>query len=99
MTSPVFLIAEREFRTYVATLSFWVALAVGPLAAGGGLMLAQSAQHPVGPAIVQIVGQDRSLTDAAKAALTEALDRSHADKLSSLVGLDAAAVTAEPWPA
>jgi len=33
-----------------------------------------------------------------KAALSEALDRNHADKLSSLVGLDAAAVTAEPWP-
>ena len=27
MTAPVWLIAEREFRTYVATASFWIALA------------------------------------------------------------------------
>ncbi len=45
MMAPIWLIAEREFRTYVATLSFWAALAIGPLAAGGGLLLAQGA-HP-----------------------------------------------------
>jgi len=72
LISPVWLIAEREFRTYVATLSFWVALAVGPLAAGGGLMLAQNAQRPVRPVVVQIVSQDAGLIDAAKAALQEA---------------------------
>lgn len=72
MTSPVWLIAEREFRTYVATLSFWVALAVGPLAAGGGLMLAQNAQHPVQPVAIQIVSQDPNLARDAEAALREA---------------------------
>ena len=30
MTGPVFLIAEREFRTYVATVSFWLALGLAP---------------------------------------------------------------------
>ncbi len=72
MTSPVWLIAEREFRTYVATLSFWVALAIGPLAAAGGLMLAQNAQHPVQPVAIQIVSQDPDLVRDAKAALREA---------------------------
>jgi len=33
MTMPMLLIAEREFRTYVATLSFWLSLALAPLAA------------------------------------------------------------------
>ena len=69
MNSPVWLIAEREFRTYVATLSFWVALAVGPLAAGGGLILAQNAQHPIQPVMVQIVSQNSDLTRDAQAAL------------------------------
>jgi len=72
MTSPVWLIAEREFRTYVATWSFWVALAVGPLAAGGGLLLAQSAQHPAEPTIIQIVSRDAGLARAAGAALQDA---------------------------
>jgi ABC-2 type transport system permease protein len=72
LNSPVWLIAEREFRTYVATLSFWVALAVGPLAAGGGLMLAQNAQHPVQPVMVQIVSQNSDLTRDVQAALREA---------------------------
>jgi len=69
MTSPVRLIAEREFRTYVATLSFWVALAVGPLAAAAGLMLAQDAQHPVRPIVLQIASPDAGLIRAAQTAL------------------------------
>ena len=35
---PLLLIAEREFRTYVATLSFWLSLVVAPLVAGGALL-------------------------------------------------------------
>ena len=38
MAAPAFLIAEREFRTYVATLSFWIALAIGPILMAGMLM-------------------------------------------------------------
>jgi len=72
LTSPVRLIAEREFRTYVATLSFWVALAVGPLAAGGGLMLAQNAQHPARTTLIQIVSRDADVARDAKAALRDA---------------------------
>lgn len=38
MTSAAWLIAGREFRAYVATASFWIALAVGPLIMGVGMM-------------------------------------------------------------
>ena len=46
---------------------------------------------------LQQVEQD-ALVGEIKAALSGALDRSDANKLSDLVGVDAAAVTAEPWP-
>lgn len=39
MSPPAWLIAGREFRAYVATASFWVALLVGPLVTAGGLLL------------------------------------------------------------
>lgn len=45
MTPPLWLIAGREFRAYAATASFWVALAIGPLLMGGGLLLAGSQTH------------------------------------------------------
>jgi ABC-2 type transport system permease protein len=72
MNSPAWLIAEREFRTYVATLSFWAALAVGPLAAGGGLLLAQGANQSPQPVAIAVVSADASLARAAEAALKEA---------------------------
>ena len=77
MTSPTWLIAEREFRTYVATLSFWAALAIGPLAAGGGLLLAQNAHRAPQPVTIAVTGQNAGLARALKAALNEAalLDR------------------------
>jgi ABC-type Na+ efflux pump permease subunit len=39
MSRAIGLIAGREFRTYVATTSFWIALALGPLILGGALTL------------------------------------------------------------
>lgn len=77
--APIWLIAEREFRTYVATLSFWAALAVGPLAAGGGLLLAQGAHQLAQPVAIAVTSADASLAHAAEAALKEAgsLDDRH----------------------
>jgi ABC-2 type transport system permease protein len=72
MTSPIWLIAEREFRTYVATLSFWAALAVGPLAAGGGLLLAERAHHPPQPITIAVANHDVNLKHSAEAAVKEA---------------------------
>ena len=45
MNHPIWLIAGREFRAYVTTASFWVALAIGPLFTVGA-MLAAGAQRP-----------------------------------------------------
>jgi ABC-2 type transport system permease protein len=69
MTAPVWLIAEREFRTYVATISFWAALAIGPLAAGG--MLLVSMGHDT-RAAVTIRAANTELAQSAAAALREA---------------------------
>jgi ABC-2 type transport system permease protein len=69
MTAPVWLIAEREFRTYVATASFWVALAIGPIGAGIGLLLTAS---PTTPPAVQIHADNERLARSATAALEEA---------------------------
>src|SRR5690242_15127556 len=71
MTAPVWLIAEREFRTYVATLSFWAALAVGPLAMGAGLLLSENL-HGAAPAMVEVMGSDARVKQAVEAAVREA---------------------------
>jgi ABC-2 type transport system permease protein len=72
VTRPVFLIAEREIRTYVATLSFWVALAVGPLVVGGGFLFLQNYHHSPPPVTVSIQGADPALVQTTKMALVEA---------------------------
>jgi ABC-2 type transport system permease protein len=72
VTSPVWLIAEREFRTYVGTLSFWVALLLGSLAAAGGLLLLEISQHQSAPVSIQIVSTKPALVPGIKAALVEA---------------------------
>jgi ABC-2 type transport system permease protein len=46
MTSSIWLIATREFRAYATTGSFWLALAIGPLLTGGGMLLARTPPTP-----------------------------------------------------
>ncbi len=78
MTPPVWLIAEREFRAYAATLSFWIALAVGPLAMAGALgVAALAAAGPstpgpstLGPAVA-VVASDPAVMRSARAAVSE----------------------------
>ena len=65
---PILLIAEREFRTYVATLSFWLSLAVAPLMAGAALLFSASPQSPA----VSIQSGDSRLVHSAGQALEEA---------------------------
>jgi ABC-type Na+ efflux pump permease subunit len=76
VTSPVWLIAEREFRTYVMTLSFWVALAIGPVAACIVFLLPIT--HLPAPAIA-IRGSDAALVRSLTSALADAgqLDGRH----------------------
>jgi len=66
---PILLIAEREFRTYVATLSFWLSLAIAPLAAGAAVLLSGGASQPVA---VSIQGGDAVLARSAQVAVEEA---------------------------
>ena len=71
MIGPVRLIAEREFRTYVATASFWIALLVGPIimAAAAGA-LAVSFKAPT-HAPIHVVAEDPVLARMAVAALED----------------------------
>lgn len=69
MAKPLLLIAGREFRTYVATLSFWLALAVAPLLTVAALFLSGGASQPVP---VFIAGSEMPLVQSARAALEEA---------------------------
>ena len=64
------------------------AAALGKIRAGADLVQFYSA----------LVYRGFALVGEIKAALSDALDRGDADKLSDLVGTDAAAMTAEPWP-
>ena len=72
MTAPAWLIAEREFRAYTATASFWIALAVGPLLMAGGLGLAALAGAPAPPVAVAVGANDAALAHSARIALREA---------------------------
>lgn len=67
------LIAEREFRTYVATLSFWLALAVGPVLTAAAFALAPAAGVSA-PVAVAIRAPDPDLARFAERALVEAGD-------------------------
>jgi dihydroorotate dehydrogenase len=64
------------------------AAALGTIRAGADLVQFYSA----------LVYRGFALVGEIKAALSDALDRGDAEKLSDLVGTDAAAMTAEPWP-
>lgn len=69
MTTPTRLIAEREFRAYTSTLTFWVALAVGPVLTG----LAMAALVLLGAAVtkVSVRADDPGVRAAAQAAVAE----------------------------
>lgn len=69
MASPVFLIAEREFRTYVATWSFWFALAIAPLAATAALFFLGGTSAPIHVRID--AGGDPSLSQSAVRSIDE----------------------------
>ena len=91
---PVLLIAEREFRTYVATLSFWLSLAVAPVLAGAALLF--SGGGPVQPLLVSIQGGNAQLVQSASLALEEA---SRLEGKSIVIGQGGATLTlAQPAP-
>jgi dihydroorotate dehydrogenase len=65
------------------------AAALGKIRAGADLIQLYSA----------LVFRGLGLLTEIKAAIAQALDRGEADQLADLVGIDAATVTAENWPA
>jgi ABC-2 type transport system permease protein len=70
--NPFLLIAEREFRAYVATVSFWVALAVGPLVMAGAVALTRVAGPPPGPTQISIETPSPAAWASAAAAVNQA---------------------------
>jgi ABC-type Na+ efflux pump permease subunit len=69
MTLPIRLIAEREFRAYTTTVTFWVALAIGPLLTG----LCMAALVVLSGAVtnISVRADDRGVRAAAQAAVAE----------------------------
>jgi ABC-2 type transport system permease protein len=67
----LWLIGLREFKAYVATFSFWVALAVGPvlMLIGAGVLAAVSG--PPAPLRIVVVAPDSALRADAAAALAD----------------------------
>lgn len=70
----LWLIGLREFKAYVATLSFWVALAVGPvmMLVAAGLLAASS--EPPAPLRIVVVAPDAAIRADAAAAVADAAE-------------------------
>lgn len=66
------LIAAREFKTYVATASFWVALALGPILSLGAYGLIAAARHEPAPLQITLSAVDPQLRGDAAGALEAA---------------------------
>jgi ABC-type Na+ efflux pump permease subunit len=71
LTRPSLLIARREILTYVATLSFWAALLISPLALAGAILFVRAAP-PQAPAPLVVTCADARLAEAARGAFAEA---------------------------
>ena len=69
--APLWLIAEREFRAYVSTLSFWAALS-SPVAMAGAILLAGMAGHAEAPTQVSVRADSPRMQRSAEDALAEA---------------------------
>jgi dihydroorotate dehydrogenase len=96
---PLYPLATRMLaETFVRTEDAF------PLIGAGGVDSGETALGKIraGANLIQLysalVFRGLSLVSEIKATLSAALDNGDADKLSSLVGADAAAMTAEPWP-
>jgi dihydroorotate dehydrogenase len=86
-------------ETYVRAESAFPLIGVGGIDSGAAAL----AKIKAGADLVQLysalIYRGLALVGEIKTALSGALDRGEAEKLSDLVGVDAAAMTAENWPA
>ncbi len=69
---PAWLIAEREFKFYVATASFWIALAIGPALMLGASFVVPATLKPDAPSQIAIDASDPGLRTQAIEALVAA---------------------------
>jgi dihydroorotate dehydrogenase len=96
---PLFPLATRMLaETYVRVEGVFPLIGAGGIDSGGAAL----AKFRAGASLVQLysalVFRGLGLVAEIKGALVAALDRDRLDNLNDLVGADAAAVTAEPWP-
>ena len=96
---PLFPLATRMLaETYVRVEGVFPLIGAGGIDSGAAAL----AKFRAGASLVQLysalVFRGLGLVAEIKAALLAALDRDRLDTLNDLVGADAAAVTAEPWP-
>ena len=96
---PLFPLATRMLaETFVRVEGVFPLIGVGGIDSGAAAL----AKFRTGASLVQVytglVFRGVGLLAEIKAALLTALSRDHLQNLAALVGADAAAVTAEPWP-
>jgi dihydroorotate dehydrogenase len=96
---PLFPLATRMLaEAYVRAEGVFPLIGAGGIYSGGAAM----AKFRAGANLIQLysalVFRGLGLIAEIKSALIDALNRDGLDNLSELVGADAAAVTAEPWP-
>jgi len=73
----ILLIAEREFRAYATTASFWIALAIGPLLMGVAALGMGALHREPAPHLVAIQADNSQEADAVKGALEDAASIQH----------------------
>ena len=96
---PLYALATRMLaETYVRVEGAFPLVGVGGIDSGETALAKIRAGADVLQLYSALVFRGLGLVADIKAALTDALDRGEATKLSDLVGMDAAAVTAEDWP-
>ena len=97
---PLYPLATRMLaETYVRVEGAFPLIGVGGIDSGAAALGKIRAGADLVQLYSALVYRGFALVGEIKAALSGALDRGDADKLSDLVGVDAAAMTAEKWPA
>jgi dihydroorotate dehydrogenase len=96
---PLFPLATRMLaESYVRVENAFPLIGVGGIDSGAAAL----AKIRAGATLIQLysalVFRGLGLVDEIKAALIGALERDNLENLNDLVGVDAAAVTGEPWP-
>ena len=97
---PLYPLATRMLaETYVRVEGVFPLVGVGGIDCGGAALGKIRAGADLLQLYSALIFRGLGVVAEIKAALMDALDRGDADRLADLVGVDAAAMTAEPWPA